>query len=130
LCTKIEANYKAGRTRDLLKTIEEVTGAFNPSQLGIKDISGNSLTDNEDVKRRWKEYTENLYRRGKTMTTKFTETEYVQESLVLESEVRAALHELADGKAPGKDDIPVDRCGWKQFVMNVAKDRKRPDGTR
>jgi len=68
LCTKIEANNRAGRTRDLFKTIKEVTGAFNPRQGGIKDISGRSLTDNNAVKRQWKEYTENLYRKTKTLS--------------------------------------------------------------
>jgi len=42
------------------------------------------------------------------MTTKFTEAEYVQESQVLESEIHAGLHELANGKAPGGDGIPVE----------------------
>jgi len=84
-------------------------------KLQVRSIPGTSLTDNDDVKRRWKEYTKNLYRRDKTMSTKFTETEYVQEPQVLESEVRSALHELADGKAPGGYDIPVE-------LINAAGD--------
>ena len=52
-----------GKTRDLLKKIRDTKGIFNAKMGSIKEINGMDLTEAEDVKKRWKEYTEELYKK-------------------------------------------------------------------
>ena len=60
-CKEIEANKRMGKTRDLFKKIRDTKGTF-PAKMGlIKDRNGMDLTEAEDIKKRWQEYTEKLY---------------------------------------------------------------------
>ena len=62
-CKEIEANNKIGKTRDLFKKLRDTKGIF-PAKMGsIKDRNGMDLTEAEDIKKRWQEYTEELYRK-------------------------------------------------------------------
>ena len=62
-CKEIEGNSRMGKTGDLFKKIRDTRGTFN-SKLGtIKDIKGMNLTEAEDTKNRWQEYTEELYKK-------------------------------------------------------------------
>jgi len=67
-CKEIEENNRMGKTRDLLKKITDTKGTF-PAKMGsIKDRNGMDLTEAEEIKKRWQEYTEELYK--KIFTTK------------------------------------------------------------
>ena len=59
-CKEIEANNRMEKTRDLLKKIRDTKGAFHAKMGTIKDINGMDLTEAEDIKKRWQEYTEEL----------------------------------------------------------------------
>ena len=62
-CKEIEENNKVGKTRDLFKKIRDTKEAFHAKMGSIKDRSGVDLTEAEDIKKRWKEYTEQVYKK-------------------------------------------------------------------
>ena len=57
-CKEIEGNNRMGKTRDLFKKIRDTKGTFHAKMGSIKDRNGRDLTEAEDVKKRWQEYTE------------------------------------------------------------------------
>ena len=59
-CKEIEENNRMGKTRDLFKKISDTQGIFHAKMGTIKDRNGMDLTDAEDIKKRWQEYTEEL----------------------------------------------------------------------
>ena len=61
-CKEIEENYRMGKTRDLFKKIRDTKGTFHAKMGTIKDRNGMHLTEREDIKRKWQEYTE-LYKK-------------------------------------------------------------------
>ena len=62
-CKEIEKNNRMGKTRDLFKKIRDTTGTFHAEMGLIKDRNGLDLTEAEDIKKRWQEYTEELYKK-------------------------------------------------------------------
>ena len=62
-CKEIEENNRMGKTRDLFKKIRDTKGAFHAKMGTIKDINDMDLTEAEDTKKRWQEYTEELYKK-------------------------------------------------------------------
>ena len=62
-CKGIEENNRMGKTRDLFKKIRETKGTFHAKTGSIKDRNGMELTEAEDIKKRWQEYSEKLYER-------------------------------------------------------------------
>ena len=62
-CKEIEANNRMGKTRDLFKNIRDTKGTFHAKMGSIKDTNGRDLTETEDIKKRWQEYTEELYQK-------------------------------------------------------------------
>ena len=62
-CKEIEENNRMGKTRDLFKTIRDTKGRFHAKMGSIKDRYGMDLTEAEDIKKRWQEYTEELYKK-------------------------------------------------------------------
>ena len=62
-CKEIGENNKMGKTRDLFKKIRDTKGKFQAKMGSIKDRNGMDLTEAEDIKKRWQEYTEELYRK-------------------------------------------------------------------
>ena len=60
---EIEENNKMGKTRDLFKKIRDTTGTFHAKMGSIKDRNDMDLTEAEDIKKRWQEYTEELYKK-------------------------------------------------------------------
>ena len=62
-CKEIEGNNRMGKTRDLFKKIRDTTGTFHANMGSIKDRNGMDLMEAEDVKKRWQEYTEKLYKK-------------------------------------------------------------------
>ena len=61
-CKEIEENNRMGKTRDLVKKIRDTKGTFHAKRGTIKDSSGMDLMEAEDIKKRWQEYTEELYK--------------------------------------------------------------------
>ena len=61
-CKEIEENNRMGKTRDLFKKIRDTKGTFHAEMGSIKDRNGRDLTEAEDIKKRWQEYTEELYK--------------------------------------------------------------------
>ena len=61
-CKEIEENNRMGKTRDLFKKIRDTKGIFHAKMGSIKDRNGLDLTEAEDIKKRWQEYTEELYK--------------------------------------------------------------------
>ena len=62
-CKEIEENNRIGKTRDLFKKIRDAKGTFHAKVGSIKDRNGMHLTEAEDIKNRWQEYTEELYKK-------------------------------------------------------------------
>ena len=62
-CKEIEENSRMGKTRDLFKKIRDAKGTFHAKMRTIKDRTGMDLTEAENIKKRWQEYTEELYKK-------------------------------------------------------------------
>ena len=62
-CKEIEENNRMGKTRDLFKKLRDTRGTFHAKVGSIKDRNGMDLTEAEDIKKRWQEYTEELYKK-------------------------------------------------------------------
>ena len=62
-CKEIEENNRIGKTRDLFKKIRDTKGTFNAKMGSVKDRNGRDLTEAEDIKKRWQECTEELYKK-------------------------------------------------------------------
>ena len=69
-CEEIEENNRMGKTRDLFKKIRDDKGTFHAKMDSVKDRNGVDLTEAEDVKKKWQEYTENYTK--KTFMTQIT----------------------------------------------------------
>ena len=63
-CKEIEKNNRIGKTRDLFRKIRYTKGTFHVNMGTIKDRNGKELTETEDIKKTWQEYTEDLYKNG------------------------------------------------------------------
>ena len=63
-CKEIEENSRMGKIRGLFKKIRDIKGIFHAKMGSIKDRNGMDLTESEDIKKRWQEYTEELYKRS------------------------------------------------------------------
>ena len=99
-CKEKEENNRMGKTRDLFKKIKDTKGTFHVKMGSIKNRNGRDLTEAEDIKKRWQEYTEELYNNHNGVITH-------QEPGILESEVKWALGSITTNKASGSDGIPV-----------------------
>ena len=62
-CKEIEENLRMEKTSDLFKKIRDTKGTFHVKMGSIKNINGRDLTEAEDIKKRWQEYTEELYKK-------------------------------------------------------------------
>ena len=60
---KKEGNNRMGKTRDIFRTFRDTKGTFHAKMGSIKDRNGMDLTEAEDIKKRWQEYTEELYKK-------------------------------------------------------------------
>ena len=100
-----------GKTRDLLKKIRDTKGTFHAKMGSIKERNGMDLTEAEDIKERWQEYTEELCKRDlhdpHNHNGAITVGEYLEPD-ILECEVKWALGNISTNKASGSDGIPVE----------------------
>ena len=98
-CKEIEKNNRMGKTRDLFKKIRDTKGTFHAKMGSIKDRNGLDLTEAEDIKKTWQEYTEELYK--KDLHDRDTHDDVIThlEPDILECEVRWALESITTNKA-------------------------------
>ena len=97
-----------GKTRDLLKKIRATKGAFHAKMVSIKDKDGMDLTEAENIKKRWQEYTEELYKRDLNGPDHHDGVITHLEPDILECKVKCALGSITRNKANGGDGIPVE----------------------
>ena len=97
-----------GKTRDLFKNIRDTKGTFHAKTGSIKDRNGMDLIEAEDIKKRWQEYTEELYKKDLHDQDNHDGVITDLEPDVLECEVKWALESITTNKASGGDRIPVE----------------------
>ena len=97
-----------GKTRDLFKKIRDTKGTFHAKMGSIKDRNGMDLTEAEDIKKRWQEYTEELYKIDLHNPDNHDGVITHLEPDILECEVKWALESFTTNKASGGDGIPVE----------------------
>ena len=106
-CKEIEENNRMRKTRDLFKKIRDTKGRFHPKMGSIKDRNGMVITEAEDIKKRWQEYTE-LYKKSLHDPDNHDGVITHLEPDILECEVKWALGSITTNKASGGDGIPVE----------------------
>ena len=116
-CKEIEENNRMGKTRDLFKKIRDTKGTFHAKMGSIKDRNGMDLTEAEDIKKKWQEYTEELYKKDLHDPDKHDSVITHPEPDILECEIKCALGSITTNKASGGDGIPV---GLFQILMDDA----------
>ena len=97
-----------GKTRDLFKQIRDTKGTLHAKMGSIKDRNGMDLTEAEDIKKRWQEYTEELYKKDLHDQDNHDGVITHLEPDILEREVKWALGSITTNKASGGDGIPVE----------------------
>ena len=107
-CKEIEENNRMGKTRDLFKKIRDTKGTFHANMGSIKDRNGMDLTEAEENKKRWQEYTEELYKKDLHDPENHDGVLTHLEPDILECEVKWALESITANKASGGDGIPVE----------------------
>ena len=105
---RIEENNRMGKIRDLFKKTGDTKGTFNAKMGTIKDRNSMDLTETEDVKKRWQEYTEELYKKDLHDPDNHNGVITHLEPDILECEVKWALGSITMNKASGGDGIPVE----------------------
>ena len=96
------------KTRDLFKKIRDPKGTFHAKMGSIKDRNGLDRTEAEDIKKRWQEYIEELYKKDLHDQDNHDGVITYLEADILECEVKWALESIARNKASGGDGIPVE----------------------
>ena len=107
-CKEMEENNKMGKTRDLFKKIRDTKGLFHAKMGTIKDRNGMDLTEAEDIKKWWQEYTEEPYKKDLHDPDNHNGVITHLEPDILECEVKWALESITMNKASGGDGIPVE----------------------
>ena len=107
-CKEKEENNKMGKTRDLFKKLTDTKGTFQAKMGSIKDRNGLDLTEAEEIKKRWQEYTEELYKKDLHNSDNHNGVITHLEPDILECEVRWALGSVTMNKASRGDGIPVE----------------------
>ena len=97
-----------GKTRELFKKTRDIKGTFHAKMGSIKDRNGMDLTEAEDIKKRWQEYTEELYKKDVHDPDNHDDVITHLEPDILECEVKWALETITRNKASGGDGIPVE----------------------
>ena len=106
-CKEIEENSGMGKTRDLFKKIRENKRTFHATMGTIKDRNGMDLTEAEDIKKRWQEYTE-LYKKDLHDSNNHDGVITHLEPDILERDIKWALGSITTNKASGGDGIPAE----------------------
>ena len=97
-----------GKTRDLFKKVRDTKGTFHAQMGTIKDRNSMDLTEAQDIKKRWQEYTKELYKKDLHHPDNHDGVIIHLEPDILEYEVKWALGSITTSKASGGDGIPVE----------------------
>ena len=111
----IEGNNRIGKTRDLFKKIRDTKGIFHAKMGSIKDRNGKDLKEAEDIKKRWREYTEELYKKDLHDPVNHDGLITHLEPDILECEVKWSLGSTTTNKASGGDGMAVE-------LIHILKD--------
>ena len=96
-----------GKTRNLFKKIRDTKGTFHAKMSSIKDRNGMDLREAEDIKKRWQEYTEELYKKDFHDPDNHDVITHLEPD-IMECEVKWALGSITMNRASGGDGIPVE----------------------
>ena len=107
-CKEIEENNRMGKIRDLFKKIIDTKGKFQARMGLIKERNGIDITEAEDIKKTWQQYTEELYKKDLHDPDNHNGVITHLEPDILECEVKWALESISTNKASGCDGIPVE----------------------
>ena len=107
-CKEIEENNRMGKTRDLFKKIRDTKANFHAKMGTIKDRNGMDQTEAEDIKKRWQEYTEELYKKDLHDSDNHDGVITDLEPDILECEVKWALGSITMNRASGGDRIAAE----------------------
>ena len=107
-CKETEENNRMGKTRDLFKKIRDTKGTFHAKMGTIKDRNGMDPAEAEDIKKRWQQYTKELYKKDLHDQDNHDGVITHLEPDILEREVKWALGSITTNKASGGDGIPVE----------------------
>ena len=107
-CKETEEKDRMGTTRDLFKKIRETKGTVHAKMGSIKDRNGMDLTEAEYIKKRWQEYTEQLYKNDLHNRDNHYGVIIHLEPGILECEVKWALGSITTNNASGGEGIPVE----------------------
>jgi len=114
-CKDIEENNRMGKTRDLFKKIRDTKWIFHTKKRSIKDRKGIDLTETEDIKKRWQEYTEELYKKHLHDPDNHNGVITHLEPDILKCEVKWILGSIITNKASRGEWIPVE-------LLHILKD--------
>ena len=107
-CKEIEGNNRMGKTRDVFKKMRDTKGTFHAKMGTIKDRNSMDLTEEEGIKKRWQDYTEELYKNVLHDPDNHDGVITHLEPDILQCEVKWALESIPTNKASGGDGIPVE----------------------
>ena len=114
-CKELEENNRMGKPRDLFKKIRDTKGTFHAKMGSIKDINGMDLREAEEIKKRWQDYTEELYEKDLHDPGNHDGVITDLEPDILECEVMWALESITTNKASGGD-------GFLAQLFQILKD--------
>ena len=115
ISAKKQENNRMGKTRDLFKKIRDTKGIFHAKTGSIKDRDGMDLTEAEDIKKRWQEYTEEMYKKYLHNPDNYDGVIIHLEPDILECEVKWALESITINIDSGGDGIPSE-------LLQILKD--------
>ena len=107
-CKEIEENNRMAKARDLFKKLRDTKGTFHAKMGWIKDKNGMDLTEAQDIKKRWQEYTEELYKKDLQDPDNHDGVITHLEPDILECQVKGALRSITMNKTSGGDGIPCE----------------------
>ena len=107
-CKETEENSRMGKTSDLLRKIGDIKGTFHARIVTIKDRNGMYLTEAEKIKKRWQEYTEELYKRVLNGLDNHYGVITHRDPDILECEVKWAFGSITTNKASEGEEIPAE----------------------
>ena len=107
-CKEIEENNRMGKNRDFFKEVRDAKGTFHAKMGTIKDRNDMDLTEEEEIKKRWQEYTEGLYKKDLNDSDNHDGVITHLEPDILEFEVKRTLGSTTMNKASGGDEISAE----------------------
>jgi hypothetical protein len=107
-CRELEQHSEKGRTNELHQQIREICGKPKINTGTLKSRTEKDYIEKDKIIRRWKEYTEDLYKKDQNTSVHFQDQTYTQKPMVMKCELRKALREITGNKATGADELPVE----------------------